>query len=489
MLSPRGVLCGLLALTVAVQTYVQAWGVVAQVAPILVFFHRRLPRRAVLLAGLVFLLAAAGYATALAGEWPRVATRLGEFSASTGLHLTREGLDHAVRMVTGRDFEDSHAPGAPAEYATRRAASLWADRLLRLALLAGLLRALWTLRRPGRERAIAAVLLWWFALPILLTSFSSHPVHIHYLLLTCPAGHLLAAWGMAPLLQHKKLRWAALVVLLGIGVIFALNLVRAGQAVARNPSAPDFDGWSLSVGAQVGATIRELSQGQSPPLRLCADGREEVLGSMCGHLVRVEQGLNYPSLTLLSGQETLLYVLVNTPLQRDLFGPQAEFFPDRDLRLADGTTVSFVRVPPYSRQAALALAGAPVDVPSDSGLTMLGYSLEQPQEEGRPLVCTTYWRVERLLPGREEWYVGPFYHLVDAHGQMVANISGQGRWGYRWQADDVCISRVELPAPDTGQTGPYRLIVGLFDTIQNVRYALRLPGSSAEVLEIALTGF
>ncbi|MBM4431111.1 MAG: hypothetical protein FJ026_12305 [Chloroflexi bacterium] len=332
------------------------------------------------------------------------------------------------------------------------------------------------------------MLLIWFALPILFTGFSSHPAHIHYLLLACPAGHVLAAWGMAALFQHRWLRWATLVVLLGICLIFALNLVRASQAVARNPSAPDFDGWSLSIGTQVGATIRELSQGQSLPLRLCTDGRDEVLGSLCGHLVLVEQGLNYPSLTLLPGHETLLHVLVNRPVQRDLFGPQAEFFPDKDLRLADGTTVSFVRVPPYDRQAAMALAGTPVDAPSDSGLTLLGYSLERPAETGSPWVCTTYWRVERLLPGCEEWYVGPFYHLVDAQGRMVANVSGEGRWGYRWQLDDVYISRVELPLPATGQAGTYRLIVGLFDTIQSVRYVLQVPDSLAEVLEIGLPG-
>ena len=486
--SPRGILTALLALTAMVQTYVQAWGTMAQAVPVMAVFHRRLPRRAVVLGGLVFLLAAAVYASALVAQWPRVAARLGEFSASTGLHFTRAGIDHAVRLVTGRDFEHVHAPGAPAEYATRRVGSLWADGLLRLALLVGLLRALLALRRTGRERAIAGVLLWWFVVPILLTSFSSHPVHIHYLLLTCPAGHLLAAWGMAPLFRHYRLRWAAVVVLLGIGVVFALNLGRASQAVARNPTVPEFDGWPLSVGAQIGTTIRELSQGQDLPLRLCTDGREEVLGSLCGHLVTVEQGLNFPHLTLLPGQETLLYVLVNAPVLPNLFGPLGESFPEKALLLADGTTVSFVRVQPYSREAALALAETPLDVPSDSGLTLLGYSLERPPQAGSPLVCTTYWRVERLLPGREGWYVGPFYHVVDAQGRMVANVSGQGRWGYRWQLDDVYVSRVELPTPATGPAGPYLLIVGLFDTIHNIRYPLRLPNSSAEVVEITLPG-
>jgi 4-amino-4-deoxy-L-arabinose transferase-like glycosyltransferase len=486
--SPRRVLIALLALTAMVQTYVQAWGAMVQVVPVMLLFHRRLPRRAVILGGLVFVLAAALYASALAAQWPSVTAQLTEFSHSTRLHFSQEGLNHAVRLVTGRDFEHIHAQGASAEYGTRRTWSLWADGLLRVALLAGLARALLALRRPVRERGVAGVLLLWFVLPILLASFSSNPVHIHYLLLTCPAGHLLAAWGVAPLFEHNKLRWPAAAVALAIGAVFALNLSRASQAVARNPSLPKFDGWPLSISAQVGATIDELSQGQSLPRRLCTDGHEAVLSSMCGHLAMTEQDLNFPSLTLLPGHETLLYVLVNAPAQRDLFGPRSQSFPDKDLLLADGTTVSFVRVQPYGRDEALALADTQVDASSDSGLALLGYSLDEPVQAGDPLVCTTYWRVERLLYGRAEWYVGPFYHLISADGKQVANVSGQGRWGYLWQMDDVYISRVELPTSAAGQAGPYRLVIGLFDTIHNVKYSLHLPDTSSDVVEIPLAG-
>jgi 4-amino-4-deoxy-L-arabinose transferase-like glycosyltransferase len=394
-----------LALTTMVQTYVLAWGAMVQVVPVMLLFRRRLPRRAVVLGGLVFVLAAALYASALVAQWPRVAARLTEFSHSARLHFSQEGLNHAVRLVTGRDFEYVHASGTSAEYGTRRTWSLWVDRLLWVALLVGLARALLALRRPSRERSVAGVLLLWFALPILLTSFSSNPVHIHYLLLTCPAGHLLAAWGVAPLFEHDKLRWPALAVALAIGAVFALNLSRASQEVARNPSLPKFDGWPLTISAQVGATIDELSQGQSLPLRLCTDGHQAVLSSMCGHLAMTEQDLNFPSLTLLPGHEALLYVLVNAPAQRDLFGPKSESFPAKELSLADGTTVSFVRVQPYSRDEVLELADTPVDAPSDSGLTLLGYNLNAPVQAGGPLVCTTYWRVERLLPERAEWYV------------------------------------------------------------------------------------
>ncbi len=40
------------------------------------------------------------------------------------------------------------------------------------------------------------ILLIWFLLPVLMMSYVSRIVHPFYLLLTVPAGHGLAAWGI-----------------------------------------------------------------------------------------------------------------------------------------------------------------------------------------------------------------------------------------------------------------------------------------------------
>jgi hypothetical protein len=65
-----------------------------------------------------------------------------------------------------------------------------------LAVWAGIVRALIGLWPGGQERRLGLILLVWFWTPVWLMSFSTFSIHIHYLLLTCPAGHVLAAWGI-----------------------------------------------------------------------------------------------------------------------------------------------------------------------------------------------------------------------------------------------------------------------------------------------------
>ena len=484
--APSEVLTGMLGLTAMSQMYVQAWGALAQVVPLLALFRRRLSRRALLVGTLVFLLATATYTLGVSSAWAENRPKLERFFSGSGPDVSGAGLEHAVRLVTGRDFEVAHAQAPTADYAARRWLSLAVDWFLRLALLAGLGRTLRGLRRPGRERSIATVLLTWMGVPILMTSVSSQPVHIHYLLLTCPAGHVMAAWGIAPLLHHRRSRVLTLVALAAIAIVFGLNLQRANEFVARTPSPTPFDGWPVEVSAQVGATVRQLTLGQASPVRLCAEAHPALLSSMAARLVETERDLNVPELTLLPGREPLLYVLVNSTAPLGLFGPLAEVFPQADLKLSDGTRVSFVRVQPYSHQAALELPDTQLDAPSEAGLTLLGYSLSEPLQADQPLVCKTYWRAEQLLPGRESWFVGPFYHLLDADGQIAANVSGRGRWGYQWRQDDVYVDSVSVPVPADLESGQCRLVIGLFDTIHNVRYPLLSTAAPSGVVEITL---
>ncbi len=473
--SPSRVLAAGLAVTAMTQTYIQAWGVLAQIGPLVILFRRRIPRRSLYAGISIFALALTLYGVGLSEGWEMNRTKLLGFLSKSEFHPTREGLDHAVRLVTGRDFEYVYAREETKEYDLRRTCSLAAHYLLGVALITGVTRAVIELRRGGRDRRTAVVLLVWFAVPIVLASISAYPVHPHYLLLSCPAGHILAAWGISPLLHRKGLRWIVIFMLLIIAILFGFNLHRASQEVASSPTGPEFDGWALGAGAQVGAAVRDLSKGNSYPIRICAKGGETLLSSLSGAYVTTLKEVDFPNYVVLPGEEPLLYVLVNTVPEPEALGPLQESFPEHDILLADGTHVSFLQALPYSRDSALALPDVALDWPSEAGLSMLGYSLNAAIQPGQPIHCTTYWRVEELHPGREEWYIDAFYHLLDQAGQIITNVGGHGQWGYRWQLNDVHVDRVSIPVPADLAPGEYQIAIGLFDCIHARNYPLRSP--------------
>ena len=486
--SPTSVLVAGLAVTAMTQTYIQAWGVLVQIGLLVTLFWRRIPRRAFYVGVIIFIAALIIYSIGLSERWETNRTKLLRFSSDeSGLHLTQAGLDHAIRLVTGWDFEYVHAQGEAGEYRLRRIFSLAAHYLLGLALITGIVRAVIELRQRGKNRQAALVLLIWFVVPILLMSVSAHRVHPHYLLLSCPAGHVLAAWGISPLLRRRELRWAAALALLLIASLFGLNLHRASEEVARRPTGPEFGDWALTAGAQVGAVIRDLFQGEGHPRRICAAGHKEVLSSLSGTYIAAVQELDFPNYVVLPGKDPLLYVLVNTVPGADALGPLQESFPERDILFANGTKVSFLRALPYSRDAALALPDVIIDWPSETGLSMLGYSMSPTAQPGQPIHCTTYWRVDELLAERGEWYIGAFYHLVSQSGQIMANVSEHGQWGYYWQLGDVYVERVNILVPSDLAPGEYRIEIGLFDFVHARNYYLRSPDGPIQAVTIPIT--
>lgn len=101
--------------------------------------------------------------------------------------------------------------------------------------------------------------------PVLGLLFLPYLVHPHYLMLSLPAGHVLAAWGILPPLDNRRWRPAAILVLLVVVGVFWLNRELAGQAMKNSPSGFGFNRWALAKFVQPGQ--HQLALGPFDPIQ------------------------------------------------------------------------------------------------------------------------------------------------------------------------------------------------------------------------------
>jgi hypothetical protein len=329
------------------------------------------------------------------------------------------------------------------------------------------------------------VLLIWFIVPVLMMSVSARPIHPHYLLLSIPAGAMLAAWGVELSWRVARLRWIVVLAFTVITIIFAMNLWLYEADMIRHPTAPRFDGWSLDAGARVGDQLRALTIDRPAPQRISANGQASILSSWSGQYLKNLNGLKYPDFVVLPGTQPLLYVLTNFFAHPAFLGSQWQLWPERDLTFADGAQVAFRQALPITRTAALALRAHPIDWPSESGLSLLGYTINQTNELTPALDVITYWRVDELKPERADWYVGAYYQLLQPDGTLAANVGEHGQWGHRWELDDVYVDHIRIPLLDRSAE-TYQLIIGLTDSIHQRNFTLQSTDSSQGTLSIPL---
>lgn len=114
----------------------------------------------------------------------------------------------------------------------------------------------------------------------------------------------------------------------------------------------------------------------------------------------------------------------------------------------------------------------PVAVRFEPGITLRGAGpVSLSAAIGDHVSLTLYWQAE----GKTEEPVTAFVHLVDENGTIVTQID---RWpaglpSNIWAPGQVIIDEYELPIPSTVKPGVYRIVVGLYNANDGLRFAVR----------------
>ncbi len=469
----RRTLIATVGLALFAHTYLLAYALLGTVGVLLALYWRRVPKRALAAGALVFALLMGLYALGLARQWEDTRARAQTF-AEGDARLRTEALEHALRLVSGGGYAQVRGLGAPQGDAALRErlsnAAHWGVVLL-LGLGGGV--ALAQLRRRAAERDTAAVLLTWWALPVLMMSYVSRAVHPFYLLLTVPAGHGLAAWGLVRALEGlrgrpqwaRRAAWGVAVVALGaVGALNGLNAVRFAQESHAHPSEDGAGVLPLAEATALGARLRAVADAQTA---IFAPMPQWTSATLVGHALRTWQVGDFADAQIVPGGQGV-YVTFAPPAA-DPVPPPLVGEPLGALTLRDGGRFALWR----AEAATLAIPHA-AEAPSDVGVRFLGWGLGAPLQAGQTAPLDLYFRVEALHAERGIWTFAPFAHVFDSAGARVAVVDGALLPPLAWRAGDVLMYRLALAVPQ-GATGPFSVAVGFYDGVRGVNAIFRVP--------------
>jgi hypothetical protein len=315
----------------------------------------------------------------------------------------------------------------------------------------------------------------WWLVPVAALSLSFRDPYPWHALTSLPAGHLLAARGAAWLWRGP--RWAR-PLLLAAGVLVAgtwlAQLEVEHRFRAEHPvttSAADLDRITLSTSLQVGAELRRLADALAtrhvfarlPPPTAAAWSLRPLMTTAW---------FDDPNLLVAPLGEAGLYVR----LGRDA-PPAAYSLARRDavLALPPADYVAFDVFPARTRQQWLELLPVPVDWPSDTGRTFLGYGVEGDWRAGQSVRVTTFWAIEALPDGYQNTLYGPYAHLNAPGGQTVVNVSAPAREGYYHQLGHVYIQPLDIAVLGEAAPGEYELELGLYDGVHQAGTQFHSP--------------
>ncbi|PJF21628.1 MAG: hypothetical protein CUN56_10100 [Phototrophicales bacterium] len=457
----------LIAMTLLAHTYLLAFFIVVPVGLLMLIFRKRVPWRGVWIGSTCFLLMFSLYVIGLVNQAETVADRVENFSSSEP-SFRLEAFQHALRLVTGKDYEVVRGLDAPADdFELRYDLTQPAVVVLSMTIFLGIGAAAWQIVTKREKRDAALIVLIWFGLPVLAMTYTNNIVHPMYQLLGLPAGYVLAAWGIHIVTRTRLMTWVLSLAFIPFAALMLTNSARYYQETNALPGMHEFSALPVDVGMTIGQMVsRALPQDGIVYIPIDA----WIINSFSGRLFTAIRDTRAPDFHYVPARGGLYIQMMSDDAPLPYGAQRLE-----TLMLNDGQQVTVDLLPQAQN---LDITGISLNIPTQQGLTLLAYDLWQVGTQWR---IRTFWRVDAVPQEVLQHIYAPFVHVFNADGERVAIVDGQGLPGYAWSIGDIHVHEMQFDAPDD-----FTLMVGQFDGLHNVGLIF-LPPDGEPVSAVTIT--
>ncbi len=490
----RRLFVGFVVAAVLMQTYLMAMLLAVQVFFLVLYawgVDRKLSKPAVLgfavcvLSGLVFvvllLVNDLNPITQLQSGLKNVATTPPSLPNPFGLHIDLAGFNHGLRIVTGLDFENEWTNPNATDFALRNTLSDIRAAVVGWAIWIGVIIAVIRLRANLGYR----LTLTWFGVPAVLLTIllmlrpNVYPAY-QYMLITAPAGYLLAGIPFGLLAQVWRVRAHKCAARKCAAPTRVLNLVANGVLSVALGAAMIVPVTNLAALAD---TLMKAPLDYGPDIgRLPLHWQLQLGDLLRAHCDRVDSSeeLYWANVSLFEASDRVGNGTSDARNQSDVWrvSPQggdcvvrlpgqpipqnAEAYP---LQVAPDTDVVSYRSKPI--ELFLRKGFTPLTV--NLGWSLVDLETPATARPGEMITVTHVWRIDSLpTESHWFWYFAPFIDLARPDGAKVVSIdNAPAIIGWNWQPGSYIISTVRLNIP-ADATGDYHLKLSLFDPNQKI---------------------
>ena len=379
-------------------------------------------------------------------------------------------LIYALLPVNGTDFDYNRIIDGSWAYRADDAHPNWnlAFSMLVNGLIAlGIVRLLWATRQSNQKKSMDnnstalgyAITVLWFILPVMvgLIAMWRLPTLVmrqQYLLLSAPAGYLLAGAALAPLRRGHHVGRACTAGVIGLALINGPPRILANiNVIAAHPYYDRVDFLPLGVQVQLGQLWRAK----------CSEIANPQVRGWTASLWRTQQHIQAGG-SQLNGQSNVWEIPPQggTCVTRIGAEPAPPHSAPITLTLSDGTQLITHRSLPIQKN----------NLPSSNKQLWLNLNWRLLQttapniaQAGTSITLTEVWRIEQLPSGDfSHWDYTLYLNLKTPAGMVVPLIeNGLLPNGHIWRIGDYIFSELYATLPPTLSPGNYELQLSLYD--------------------------